>query len=520
MTRTRVRGPAVGWLLLGVSGLILVLPLAAILALRIYQTHLVRQTENSLIAQSVVIGELYRDALLAEMGREPASDEEALPPRMKDERYAPITPTLDLARGVHPPLKDPAAHARIRTGPRWAAGRRIAGDLSRAQLFNLSSVHVLDPDGCIVAASGSWLGRCVPDVPEVQDALSGQYSSIARRRVSDSPTPPMESISRRGDVRVFTATPIFQDGQVMAVVWASRTSMAPAKAAWLYRKPLLFALAGVLALAALMSLFLARSITGPLGKITRAAESVSRGGSPEGLTPQGFAPREVHVLGEALSAMNRQLSGRAEYISEFAANVSHELKSPITAIRGAAELLQEEFEKMEPRQRQRFLSNIQSDASRMERLVSRLLELARIQSAPETAQDVHLPEFLARVTEPYGDRVRLEVRDVPAVVSMNPDHLESALKNLLDNGIRHGGEEPVELVATGEDGRAVFSVVDHGEGIDRKNMERIFDRFFTTVRDRGGTGLGLAIVQAVARTRGTEVEVRTGPRGSTFTLTV
>lgn len=514
------RGPSVTWLLVGVSVIIFVAPILAVLVLQVFQNHLVRQTEMSLIAQSVLIGELWRDSWLEELGTPAGEPPDVRPPDTPDERYSPIDPTIDLGDGILPPVGEPARYVQENDGPKWRAGKSIMPALDRAKLFNLSSARVLDSEGCVVAATGTWLGACLDHLPEVEKALGGEYASVARKRVSDSPAPPVESMSRGGDIRVFTATPIFSDGKVEGVVWMSRTSMAPYKVAWLYRRPLLIGLVTSFVLASLLSLFLARTISKPLKQITRAAESVSRGGPSGELEPKGFAPAEVHVLGEALSTMTAQLSGRAEYIAEFAANVSHELKSPITAIRGASELLREELDQMTGEQRERFLANIESDASRMERLVTRLLELARIQSAPATAEEVRLAQFLDRIAVSFGDQVSVDTRAAPETLHMNPDHLESAVRNLLDNAIRHGGGEPVDLVARSEDTKVAISVTDRGPGVSEKNSKRIFDRFFTTERDSGGTGLGLAIVKAVADTRGGDVLLETGPEGSTFTLIV
>jgi signal transduction histidine kinase len=510
----------VSWLLAGVSIIVFVAPILGVLVLQVFQTHLVRQTEMSLIAQSVLIGEAWRDRWLEEIGKEPDQASDVRPPDALDDRYSPIDPQLELGAEVFPPLDDPTSYAQDREGPKWRAGERIMPSLRRSKLFNLSSARVLDEKGCVVAATGTWLGACLGHLPEVQKALSGTYASTARRRVSDSPAPPVESISRGGDTRVFTATPVFSSGEVVAVVWMSRTSMAPYKVAWIYRLPLLLGLVTSFLLASLLSLFMARAISRPLRRITRAAETVSRGGPAGGLEPGGFAPAEVHVLGEALSTMTAQLSERAEYIAEFAANVSHELKSPITAIRGAAELLREEMDQMPAAQRERFLANIESDASRMERLVNRLLELARIQSSPEEAGPIRLAGFLENIAVTYGDRVMLDASGAPETIEMNPDHLESAVRNLLDNALGHGNGKPVDLVVRSDGGRAAISVTDRGPGVSEKNRALIFDRFFTTERDRGGTGLGLAIVKAVAETRGGDVTLETGPGGSTFTLTV
>ncbi len=268
----------------------------------------------------------------------------------------------------------------------------------------------------------------------------------------------------------------------------------------------------------LVSLFLSRTITRPLRGITETASAVASGKSLPQMR-KGFTPTEVRELETALHTMAEQLSDRARYIADYAANASHELKSPITAIRGAAELLRDEGQEMSEQQRNKFLANIEADASRMERLVSRLLQLARIQSAPESAQEINVKSFLEQIAEGY-DHVLLRLEGDLGSIAMNRDHLESAVRNLLDNGVRHGGEAPVEVVASLERDRLVIRVRDSGPGISDANKERIFERFFTTERDRGGTGLGLAIVQAVARTRGGEVDVNTNPKKTTFTLQI
>ena len=95
------------------------------------------------------------------------------------------------------------------------------------------------------------------------------------------------------------------------------------------------------------------------------------------------------------------------------------------------------------------------------------------------------------------------------------------MRNLLDNAVRHGAGQPVDLVAWAtDDDKLAIEVRDRGPGIPDQVRERLFERFFTTERDRGGTGLGLAIVHAIAVTRGGDVEVDTGPDGTTFTLIV
>jgi two-component system sensor histidine kinase ChvG len=216
--------------------------------------------------------------------------------------------------------------------------------------------------------------------------------------------------------------------------------------------------------------------------------------------------------------MTERLERRARYVAEFASNASPELKTPITAVRGAAELLQQHWAEMGVEQRDRFLANITEDAERMERLVTRLLELARIEKAgTDEAVRVAIPDFAARFIERYDGRVQLAMDQPPATLEIAESHLRSVLSNLIDNALRHGAGKPVSVRFAAEGGRLRIDVRDEGPGVSEANRQRLFQRFFTTERDRGGTGLGLAIVKAIAESRGGRVSVESGAAGSTFT---
>jgi signal transduction histidine kinase len=154
----------------------------------------------------------------------------------------------------------------------------------------------------------------------------------------------------------------------------------------------------------------------------------------------------------------------------------------------------------------------------MERLVTRLLQLARIQSAPAEAEEVAIRPFFEKLVTRYPQSVRFDVSQAPTKIVIHQDHFESAIRNLIDNAVRHGEGMPVDVVATEENGRVIVRVTDRGPGISDGNRDKIFQRFFTTERDHGGTGLGLSIVEAVARTRGGSVTFETGDGGTTFTL--
>jgi signal transduction histidine kinase len=514
--RSARAGPSIAVLLLGVNVFVLLLPIASLVLYRVYDIYLLRQTERQLIAQSVVVGEAYRDAYASEQGRAPG---EPRPPGTTREKYVPIEPLIDLGTEVGPHeelLHLPAAP--LEDSEEKRAGKRIAELLMRAQIFNLSGVRVLDRQGCVVASSGGEQGRCLTPLAEVQRALGGQYASKARYRMPSNPLPPLGDIQRRGQLRVFTALPIFSDGEVIGIVTASRTGLDALSSLWHIRRALLWSVLAALAVLVLISLVFARAIARPMHSITQKAEAIARGDPATDFVPRGFTPKEVRTLSVALDEMTRKLRSQAEYVSEFATTVSHELKTPIAAIRGAAELLLD-WDRMDSVQRERFLRNIDQDAERMQRLVTRLLELAKIEAAQELpSARVPVAAFVRRVLERYGSRVVLELDAAPEAVEISEEHLAIAIHNLVDNAVRHSPDAAVRVVVGNAAGRLSIRVEDRGPGISPANQNRIWARFFTTERDRGGTGLGLSIVAAIAKARRGSVDFTTSEQGTRFTL--
>ncbi|HTV25300.1 MAG TPA: ATP-binding protein [Polyangiaceae bacterium] len=510
------RGPSIALLLLGVNVFVLLLPMAGLVLYRVYDIYLLRQTERQLIAQSVVVGEAYRDAYLREPGISPG---ELRPPGTAQEKYVPIEPLIDLGTEVRPHeelLHLPAAPPD--DSPERRAGAQINAMLERAQIFNLSGVRVLDRRGCVVASSGGEQGRCLTPLAEVQRALGGEYASNARYRMPSNPLPPLGSIQRRGQLRVFTALPIFSDGEVIGIVTASRTGLDALSSLWHIRRALVWSVLATVVVLVSISLLFARAIARPMHSITQKAEAIARGEPGTDFVPRGFTPKEVRTLSLALDVMTRKLRAQAEYVSEFATTVSHELKTPIAAIRGAAELLLD-WDRMDGAQRDRFLRNIDQDAERMQRLVTRLLELAKIEAAQDVpSARVPVVTFVRRVLERYGSRVVLELEAPPETVEISEEHLGIALQNLVDNAVRHAPDAPVRVVLGSDAKRLCIVVEDRGPGISPANQGRIWDRFFTTERDRGGTGLGLSIVAAIAKAHRGSVDFTSSERGTRFRL--
>lgn len=346
---------------------------------------------------------------------------------------------------------------------------------------------------------------------EVRAALAGSKSTYTRVR------------ERRPGVFLFLAEPI-RFGGIWGCVYLARSTQPVLFELYRIRSGLIRVLAVALFGTGLVSILLALSISRPLGRLSRAAKRIATG-ERDVIVPIGGGG-EIRELGEAFAAMKERLDARMRYISDFAADVAHEFKSPLTSIRGAAELLGEGALD-DPDARNRFLRNIELDVERLDRLVSRLLELSRIEASAEAMRPCDIESLAARAVERASSPdqpVELKYLAERCILTCRATDLETALGNLLDNAVRFSpAGEKVTLTIEGGPATGVmrFQVRDRGPGIPAAILPRIFDRFFTTDADRDGTGLGLAIVKSVAEMHGGRVLVDSRPgEGATFTMEV
>lgn len=325
----------------------------------------------------------------------------------------------------------------------------------------------------------------------------------------------------RDAVFLFLAEPVRHSGNVVGTVYITRSTNPVLLEMHSVRRGLIQIMLITLGLTAVLTLALSLSISRPLERLSRAARRITRGdlGVPVPLGGGG----EISELAAEFAQMTQQLEARQRYISDFAADVAHELKSPLTSIRGAAELLAEGADD-DLDARQRFLNNIRLDATRLDRLVSRLLELSRIDASEQLPQVVNLKSLVARaVARSEGPETPIELRfeaTLGSVMAREAD-LETALLNLLDNAQRFSPEGVAVQVAVtgpGNDDTLLIQVTDRGPGIPPEHMPRVFDRFFTTDAERDGTGLGLAIVKSVATAHGGQVSFTSEPGCTCFTL--
>jgi two-component system phosphate regulon sensor histidine kinase PhoR len=221
--------------------------------------------------------------------------------------------------------------------------------------------------------------------------------------------------------------------------------------------------------------------------------------------------------------------GRAH--TDFVANASHELRTPLSAIIGYAETLVEAPDKVEPDMAKRFLETVLREARRMQSLVSDLMSLSQLEAEKHDlpTDEAELAQLAARVVGEFTTTIgtaRIELvrpeRRLPVMGDMK--QLEQLLRNLIDNALKYGDEhEPVEVTIAEDQGSAVLTVTDHGNGIAPHHLPHLTRRFYRTdpgrSRAAGGTGLGLAIVKHIVERHRGKLDIASElGRGTTVTV--
>ena len=268
------------------------------------------------------------------------------------------------------------------------------------------------------------------------------------------------------------------------------------------------ALAVALVITVAIGVVFSRTITGPINALVRRTEEIGKGGRAAIIAPDRQGTREIATLSQGFLDLAERLVDRTEYVSSFAAHVSHELKSPVTAIRGSAELLRDAD--MSAEERRRFLDHIIADSDRLTALLERLRELARA--------DLDVASGKANLREALGSEAMVRLSGaVDASVALGLEAVRTVFSQLIRNAQEHGATEVV-VEARAEGGFVRVRVADNGSGISEGNRGRIFEPFFTTRREMGGTGMGLQIVRSMLAAHGGTIELVDSASGTAFEI--
>ena len=375
-------------------------------------------------------------------------------------------------------------------------------------------IYVTDASGKVLLDSaGVAVGQDYSRWNDVYLTLRGQYGARSSRSLADDPN---SSVMHVG-------APIRDNGQIIGVVTVAKPNSSLQPYVDRTERRLLWYGAGLIAMGLLFGALLSWWLSAALRRMTAYALAVSEGRRAE--LPH-YRGGEMEQLATAVEHMRTQLEGKA-YVERYVHTLTHELKSPLAAIRGAAELLQGE---MPLEQRQRFVGNIDSESARMQQLIERLLNLAQVEQRQGLEERVNVPlaplckELLnSQHGRIEGKQLQVELRvSADLAWSGEPFLLRQALGNLLTNALDFspvGGllrcsaqpvEEGVELV-----------LFNQGEPIPDYALPRLCERFYSLPRPDSGrksTGLGLNFVEEVVQLHGGQMRIDNVPGGVQVTL--
>jgi two-component system OmpR family sensor kinase len=287
-------------------------------------------------------------------------------------------------------------------------------------------------------------------------------------------------------------------------------------------------------------------IFGPARRRLRAVEDAARRLGAGDLTARAPARGgdEVAAVASAFNAMADDLAARAEALAaadrirrQLLADVSHELTTPMTAMRGYLETLTMPEMELDQATRDRYLRIVGDETGRLERIIGDLLDLARLEGGGGALRIDAVPvaDLFERVTARHeracheaGITMRTQIDAGAEQVRGDRDRLEQALQNLAANAIRYSPQgSSVDLQARMEGPGVLITVTDHGPGIPAEHLPRVFDRFYKAEASRaqetgaggvGGSGLGLSIVKAIVERHGGNISVTSVPGRTEFSV--
>lgn len=382
-------------------------------------------------------------------------------------------------------------------------------------------VQLIMKDGTVVKSSS--LGDA--GLPLVQEALARANRGESHIVTLSYPSGP--------DLRLYTQ-PVRISGTTIGVVEVAQ-SLAEVQAR-LHQLGLVIAsgIMGTLGVALVVGAWLAHRALAPVDTVTRTALDISRAEDLSRRLSNNQPPDEIGRLINAFNEMLSRLDDVFRDQQRFLADVSHDLRTPLTALQGTIDLLKRGAIRDPEEQREAILS-IESEVARLNRLVSDLLFLARadagrqeIEQRPVELDTILLEIFLQakRLAEASGKPIKLRLgHEDQATVLGDADRLKQLLLNLVDNAIKYTPEGEVVLSLYRDDPPGWVRVVvsDTGIGIPAEAVPQLFRRFYRVDRSRsrdfGGTGLGLAIVQWIVEAHNGRIQVESEEGvGSTFTL--
>ena len=378
-----------------------------------------------------------------------------------------------------------------------------------AQIFGLEKnqvdlhIYMTNRDGIVIFDSNNAKdeGQDYSDWRDVYLTLRGQYGA----RTSDIDNDPDKKM-------IYVASPILRDNDVIGVLSVGKPTNSSNQFAQAAENKLIIGGSLVCLILIVIGLLLGVWVTHPIQKLTLYAKAISEG---KRVKRPALGSVEMEALGLAFEQMRDALDGK-QYVENYVQTLTHEIKSPISAIRGSVELL---GESLSAQQKQTLLQNIHLESDRISQVVDNLLLLSSLESRKyiSTSDKIAVEELLDEINTAF--RPLLLVKKLTLVIENNIDGymtgesnlIRLALMNIVQNAIDFSPSgSNIELSVTQNNSNIAFQVLDYGSGIPDYARERIFERFYSLKRPESGrksSGLGLSLVREIVLLHGGEISI-------------
>ncbi len=370
-------------------------------------------------------------------------------------------------------------------------------------------VYITDDKGILLydSSGADSPGADYSQWRDVYLTLRGRYGARSTK------TSPDDQASRV----VYVAAPIMKDGKLFGVVSVGKPTNSVSFLITIAQRRFLFSLGLVGLTAVALAVILSVWITRPVKKLTDYAHAVRQGGATR---PPALGSSEIGMLGAALDEMRAKLEGKT-YIEDYVRALTHEMKSPLTGIKGAGEILRDH---LSGPLATKFLDNIDSEVQRLQSLVERMLQLSRLENVRAIAKtSIPARPFFHSLAESFHSRLAAKNLDldldIPAAMTLEGDELllRQAVANLIDNAIDFSPPGSAIAVSASVSGHArTIVITDQGAGIPDFAVDKVFDKFFSLGRPGSGkksTGLGLPFVREVVSLHGGEIRLENANPG-------
>lgn len=391
----------------------------------------------------------------------------------------------------------------------------VRDDVFEAKIFEFTKtmvdfrVYITDAKGVVIFDSrteeeGNDEGEDYSRWRDVYHTLAGGYGARTTHEVRGGATVSI----------LYVAAPIVRNGEIAGVLTVGKPTVNANQFIELATKKILVGSAVSAIAVVLVGLLVSEMITRPVRLLTDYAGEVGRG---RRVALPRLGGSEIAALGAAFERMRSALEGK-QYVEQYVQSLTHEIKSPLSAIQGAVELIDDE---MPAEKRRRFLENIRLESQRIAMLVEKLLLLARLENRAQLEEEAveeidlrQLAEEVVSSVEPIVLSAKLELSLVaPESVLIRGDRflLRQAVLNLVNNAVEFSSEcGRIEIAVGMRDSMAFFTVNDAGPGIPEYALLRVFERFYSLKRPGSGrksSGLGLSLVREVAELHNGRVSI-------------